>query len=244
MKEQLELLQSLQTIDLELDSSRQEMERIRQQLQDHKDILLKLTTDLDLQKAQLKETTALKTERQEELREADERYTRSKARLMDISSAKEYNALEKEMEQLKRKVEETREQLDHLKEAIEVYERSISEKEEKILDLRAHIENADHDAEGQITRLGDRITTISAQREAAQKDIKIHIIKRYEFIRNRRDGQAIVAESKGHCEGCFMRIPPQLVIELQRESALIACPSCQRLLIHKDPDTDNGSAER
>ena len=227
------MLYELQNIDLELDESNEEMEHIRQQLQDHKDILQKLSGDLESQKIQLAETTALKVQRGEELREAEERFTKSKERLMNVSSAKEYNALEKEMEQLRRKTEETREQLDHLKEAIEVNERSINEKEEKIAELRSQIEGAEANAEGQLARLDKKISSTQAQRKEASEGVQKHILRRYEFIRSRRGGRAIVAENEGHCEGCFMRVPPQMVIELQRGTALIACPSCQRLLYHK-----------
>ncbi|MDA8136352.1 MAG: C4-type zinc ribbon domain-containing protein [Desulfobacteraceae bacterium] len=32
--------------------------------------------------------------------------------------------------------------------------------------------------------------------------------------------------------GCFMNIPPQLYIEVQRGKSLISCPQCSRILYH------------
>lgn len=234
MKDQLKLLLALQNIDLALDETQQEIERIQRQLHEHKEIHGKLSEDLSNQKLQLEETRALKNARQEELREAEERYNKSKERLMSVSSAKEYNALEKEMDQLKRKSEETREQLDHLKDQIELNERAIEEKEAKINDLGAQIESAEKEAEGDLARLDQKIKDTTQQRKDAQKDIKVHIFRRYDFIRSRRGGTAVVPASDGHCEGCFMRTPPQLFIEVQRGNTLVTCPSCQRILFHAE----------
>jgi hypothetical protein len=214
------------------------MERIRGQLQDHKDILEKLIVDLASQRAQLDETTSIKAQRGEELRESEERLEKSKERLMNVSSAKEYNALEKEMEQLRRMTEETREQLDHLKEAIDVNERSIAEKEEKISDLKAQIDGAEAEAEGLLDKLQSKLKNIRSKRNTAAKKIEVHILRRYDFIRNRRGGTAIVQARNGHCEGCFMRLPPQMAIEVQRGNTLIACPSCQRILYYTPEEGD------
>lgn len=234
MKDQLKLLLGLQTIDLELDEKQVEMERIQQQLQEHKDILQKLTDDLQAQKAGLDEAVTLKARRDEELREAEERHARSKERLMNVSSAKEYNALEKEMEQLKRMADSTREQLEHLKESITINREAIAEKESKINELSVQIDDTEKEAAGKIASLDKDLDAVQQRRKAAEQAVKKPILRRYDFIRNRRGGSAIVAAKNSHCEGCFMRVPPQLVIELQRGNTLIACPSCQRILYHED----------
>ena len=236
MKEQLKLLRDLQSIDLELDSKRTSMGTIQQQLADHKSILEKLTVDLEIQRGELSDTIALKVQRDDELAEAEERTGRSKERLMNVSSAKEYNALDKEIESLNRKSEETREQLDHLREAIEVAERSISEKQEKIDALREQIDLAERDAEGQLDVLAKDIEDTSTRREEARDRIKRPVMRRYDFIRTRRSGTALVPGKGGACQGCFMMLPPQLYIELQRGVSLISCPSCQRILFFEPED--------
>ncbi|MBH24265.1 MAG: hypothetical protein CMH57_07420 [Myxococcales bacterium] len=226
------MLRQVQEIDLELDERKQSMETIHDQLRDHKKMLDKLVADLDQQKVELEEMASLKGQRQIELDEAEERHTKSKERLMNVSSTKEYNAVEKEMDQLKRKSEETREQLEHLKEAIELNERQIAEKEDKISALRKQINGVEQEAEGQIAVLQKELKSWEAKRGEAREGIKTGIIRRYDFIRSRRGGRAIVAARDAHCEGCFMAIPPQLYIQIQRGETLESCPSCQRILYY------------
>lgn len=230
MKDQLKLLVDLQTIDLDIDRNEQAMQDIRSQVEGHENIQSKLIADLDNQRVELKETIALKAQREEELREAEERSARSKERLMNVSSTKEYNALEKEIEQLRRKAEETREQLDHIRDAIELRETAIVEKEEKISQLKQEIKAANKEADERMKKLGKQLSDIQKHRNRARETVKRGILRRYDFIRQRRGGTAITSATDGACTGCFMRLPPQQYIELQRGNTLVSCPSCQRIL--------------
>ncbi len=242
MKEQLDLLRNLQAVDLELDTRENSVGQIRKQLEDHKLILEKLASDLETQKSELQDTIALKSQREIELADSDAATARSKERLMNVSSAKEYNALEKEIEVLSRKSEETREQLDHLREAIDVNERAIADKESKIEALRDQIEGAEKDAEGQLAQLEKSIEKTRSTRNTARERIKNPIMRRYDFIRQRRGGSAVCGAIEGACQGCFMMLPPQQFIVLQRGETLVTCPSCQRILFFEDPAASEASA--
>src|SRR6185295_5190576 len=54
--------------------------------------------------------------------------------------------------------------------------------------------------------------------------------RKYEMIFSRRGGVAVVEIREGICQGCRMRVPPQLYNEIQRNAKVILCPSCQRML--------------
>jgi predicted nucleic acid-binding Zn-ribbon protein len=242
LKEQLDLLRRLQKVDLEYDEKQGAIEQIRREIQDGKLILEKLATDLVGQRTELEETIALKSDREEELVAMAEAANRSKERLMNVSSTKEYNALEKEIETLTRKSEETREQLDHLREAIDVNQASIVDKESKIGALREQIESAEEEAEGELATLSKKIDATKSRRDKARKGVKPHILRRYDFIRKRRGGTAICAAVKGACQGCFMMLPPQEFIVLQRGQDMVNCPSCQRVLFYSEPDGAEATA--
>jgi len=238
LKDQLKLLRNAQSIDLYLDERHRAKEEIFHQLQEHKATLNMLAVDLDSQKASLGETIELRARREEELQEAAERHTLSKERLMSVASTKEYNAVEKEMESLKKKTDETREQLDHLKEAIEINERAIAEKQDKIADLTRQIDEVEKDAEGKIAILDKQIDEAKVKLKESRTNLKSNVVRRYDFIRSRRPGEAIVGARDGYCTGCFMSLPPQLFNQVHRGSTLEICPSCQRILFYQDDDTD------
>jgi hypothetical protein len=60
------------------------------------------------------------------------------------------------------------------------------------------------------------------------------MFKRYEFIRQRRNGTAIAPVREGVCLGCNMNVLPQQFIDLQKGEEILQCPHCQRILYWLD----------
>jgi predicted nucleic acid-binding Zn-ribbon protein len=72
------------------------------------------------------------------------------------------------------------------------------------------------------------------------------LLQRYEMIFSRRGGIAVVEARGGTCQGCRMRLQPQLYNEIQRQfqSAIETrtarvptvhfCPNCQRILYYDE----------
>ena len=56
---------------------------------------------------------------------------------------------------------------------------------------------------------------------------------KYDILRNRRNGLAIVNVLDGVCQGCFMNLPPQQYNMLLRGDKLLDCPSCQRMIYYQ-----------
>ncbi|RDV36849.1 hypothetical protein DV096_17350 [Bradymonadaceae bacterium TMQ3] len=230
MKEQLALLRELQNIDLELDEITTKKEEIVGRIQENTGFLDKLVDDLNSQKEELEEIRALQSQKKDDLKEINENLTMRQKRLRDIGSTKEYNAVEKEIESFKKSSEQTEEELLHLLEVIESTQESIKEKEDKIIQLREGIAADEAEAEKRLAELDAVINKLTNRQEEARGQVSKRVIHKYDFIRSRRPGLAVVACKNGHCEGCFMALPPQQYIEVQRGNTLEICPSCNRIL--------------
>jgi hypothetical protein len=59
-------------------------------------------------------------------------------------------------------------------------------------------------------------------------------VKTYERIRKALGGKAVVAVRRNACGGCFKRVPPQVTVELRKNSKLMTCEHCGRLLVSDD----------
>lgn len=230
MKEQLALLRELQHIDLELDEIKSKKEQIVARLKENTSFLDKLVEDLNAQKEELEEIRALQRRKKDDLAELKEGLSAKQARLREVTSAKEYGAVEREIESLKKTGEQTEEEILHLMEVVDSTEASIAEKEDKIVQLREGIASDEADAEEQLAELDDQIKAYEDRAEEARSEVSRRVIHKYDFIRSRRPGLAIVAAKDGHCEGCYMALPPQQFIEIQRGNTLEICPSCNRIL--------------
>lgn len=231
MKEELARLRELQQIDLQLDQLGKAKRAILDRLEENKGFLDKLVEDLDTQKSELEEIRKLQSQKKDDLADIRDQHDKRRKRLHNVGSTKEFNAVEKEIEVLKKSVEQTEEELLHLAEVIDTTQASISEKEEKIEQLRQSIAQDEADAEAQLSELDEKIQALNKREDTRREEVSKRVLYKYDFIRKRRPGESAIAAAKdAHCEACFMSIPPQLYIEIQRGETMVTCPSCQRIL--------------
>ena len=91
-----------------------------------------------------------------------------------------------------------------------------------------------------VERLGADIERDRGRRQQILGTVDEALRSRYEMILSRRGGVAVVAVRNGTCEGCRMRVPPQLYNQIQRNEQVFLCPSCQRML-HWRPEQSQAS---
>jgi len=231
LKEELARLRELQQIDLQLDELEKAKRAILDRLDENKGFLDKLVEDLDTQKSELEEIRKLQKQKKDDLADIREQHDKRRKRLHNVGSTKEFNAVEKEIEVLKKSVEQTEEELLHLGEVIDTTEASIAEKEKKIDQLRESIAQEEADAEDGLSDLDKQIKALNDREDTRRDEVSKRVLYKYDFIRKRRPGESAIAAAKdAHCESCFMAVPPQLYIEIQRGDTMVTCPSCQRIL--------------
>ena len=64
-------------------------------------------------------------------------------------------------------------------------------------------------------------------REEQAKNVKPALLNKYNTLRHRRNGLAVVNVLHGVCQGCFMTIPPQQYNMLLKGDVFFDCPTCQ-----------------
>ena len=79
---------------------------------------------------------------------------------------------------------------------------------------------------------------LEEQRKKLRKVVPAQLLKRYEFIRQRRNGTAIAPVYEGVCFGCHMNILPQQFIDLQKGEEILQCPHCQRILYWREEEEE------
>jgi predicted nucleic acid-binding Zn-ribbon protein len=91
-------------------------------------------------------------------------------------------------------------------------------------------------ADAEISELSAGLDVSRSQRAALAAELDANLRRQYETILSRKKGQAVVEIRGGTCEGCHMRVAPQLAIEIHRNTRVIACPSCHRILYVRPPE--------
>lgn len=231
MQNQLLLLAKVQEIDIQVglihEEERQynaDIERISEDISQHEAKLTSLKAELDeLEKARrlLEDEVAVCTER----------IKKNEDRLKNVKNEKEFNAVTKEMNTAKKEKQTKENEIGKFNEDINEKMGFIKAGEDKLLQRKTEIEEKNTTILTNREQWQKRLKEIDEERMVIAKDISSVLLKQYETIRRKRQGIAIVAVEAGTCRGCYMNIPPQAYIQLQKGSSdLIFCPHCHRIL--------------
>ena len=233
MKVDIGNLLQLQSIDLEIGRLEEEMAEGAADIEARqKSIAARQASIVELEgKLAICETRRreLDGEVEDETAKIKERQTK----LMNVQTNREYQSLLKEIEDGKRGVKLREDETVQLLEQVELIQGRLSEQknlceaEEKLLaEANAKVATLTEDLTAQKSK-------VVKSREAKAKDVDAALLKRYELLRSRRNGQALAGVTDGVCKGCYMNIPPQLYIELQKAEQMLSCPSCNRIMFHE-----------
>ncbi|MBI5655513.1 MAG: hypothetical protein HZC44_01285 [Geobacter sp.] len=231
MHKNLLTLDELQEIDLKLDG-----------VANAREVLMAEITELDRTVTAARQELLLKQEEQAQLEDEkasldvtlaaeSENIVRSDARLKEIKTQKEYQAVSKEISMARKMKAELDEQLLQKIGQIEELKVEIAEREGNLAQLEENVSSQQSEVQGKIDALEKDVAGDRKSREEKVRSLPANIVKRYGTLRELRRGIAVVEARDGSCLGCNMNLPPQLYNTLFRGNELITCPHCQRILV-------------
>jgi predicted nucleic acid-binding Zn-ribbon protein len=196
-------------------------------------------SQLEHAKARLAEAREAQMKVQSDLKQLEveveahkEKIVRYKQQQMEAKTNDQYRALlievaneEKGISELEDRELELMEQLETSKKAIEEREAELKEEEDGIRDEQEMLAE----------RLQEVEEDLEAQKEKRAKmagEIDASLLTKYERVfANKRDF-AVVRVENGHCRGCNMKLPPQVVNDAINPAKLVACNYCGRMLVN------------
>ena len=238
MGNQIELLVNLQTIDLQLRERTDAIEVLRREIAD---LDAALTAQRDVLEACRAERADLESRRRDiegTLADEEAKMKDRRMRLNRIRNEKEAAAVRREIEVAKENTGLLEEGLMGLFEQLD----GVNAREKELaatfeaLETRRASEKERTDRE--ITELAAGLDDSRHRREALAAELDVNLRRQYETILSRKKGQAVVEIRGGTCEGCHMRVAPQLANEIHRNTRVIACPSCHRILYVRPPEAE------
>jgi predicted nucleic acid-binding Zn-ribbon protein len=167
-----------------------------------------------------------------EIQVVDARIIKSNENLRMVKTNKEYQILLREVDDNKKRKDGLETQLlEHLDEK-EKAEQLVDETEKDYLQLKEQIEAEQEKIEQQFVDDKQALADYQQQQEDIGLNLDAFLMNRFSKISKMNGGLAVVQVKNEVCLGCFMNIPPQLFIEVQRANLLITCPQCSRILYH------------
>jgi uncharacterized protein len=233
---QIELLVNLQIIDLQLRERTDAIELLRRDLADLDGALAVQKQALDVCRAERADLESKRRDIEGTLADEEAKMKDRRMRLNRIRNEKEASAVRREIEVAKEGTGLMEEGLMAIFEQLDVVKAREAELATayEALEAKRNAEKARTDSE--IQDLSAGLADARSQRESLAADLEAPLRRQYETILSRKKGQAVVEIRGGTCEGCHMRVAPQLAIEIHRNTRVIQCPSCHRILYVRPPE--------
>ena len=230
MKEQLDLLWELQKIDLEIKGLKESEERYPKEIKrlDEKQKVEKEKIQKEKERVEILEKERRHKEGQLTLEQ--EKVKKTEGRMFEVKTNKEYQALLTEIDTLKGASSREEEAILQLLEEIDDVKKTLSKREKEIAATLAKIEGEKKALQEKMNRDGEVLKRQVARREAVTKQLELNLYKLYNTLREKRKGVGVVSVKQETCQGCFVNVPPQMFIEVQKNNALVRCPNCNRIL--------------
>jgi len=233
LREEIARLMSLQTIDRELRELDESLTGIAGRVEQLREETEKSQAELDRLTQEEQQSALSRRQLEKELAEGEARIRNKRMRLSQVRNDKELQALGHEVETLKETNQRMEAELLALMEAADPRAARIKEITEIVEQKRAELLAAEKEIAAQVEDLKISISKQRVDRDLMARDIEVALLQRYQMIFSRRGGVAVAEAKGGTCQGCRMRLPPQLYNEIQKHLQIHYCPNCQRILYYE-----------
>jgi uncharacterized protein len=235
LNEYLDQLVALQAIDLEID-------KIENAVKTEQSALDKQVSALALREAVIEELQEKISSLQKENRTLEgetadrmDRVRERQSKMMQVQTGREQAALLKEIEEAKRSVKENEEKILTIMESVEKLTTQINEEKNLLKGEKVLVAEKTEKVRASIEAINKGKKDIEKKRATCAAKIKAGVLRKYDTLRQRRSGLAVINVVEGVCQGCFMAIPPQKFNLLLRGNQMFDCPTCQRLIYYVPP---------
>lgn len=230
MQNVLARLGQLQEVDLRLDKIRRTRDQVPERIARLEAEVARENAALAADEEKLRALEAQKAEAERSVVADAERLKLAEHRLISIKTVREYQAAKRELDFAKKAGSLREEEIGRTTAQIEEIKKSVDARREALAARRATAEREIGELKAELDRVESQVAVEAAERDRLVEGIDPNLLRRYDQIRSRRQGLAVVEARGGACAGCRMAIPPQVYNEVQRNGEIVSCPNCQRIL--------------
>ena len=231
MPNQIRILEEIQRIDLEIASVEEEEKRYREGISALSAAIKEAEEGLGGIDSEVEGLKSLLKGVEERIRENTERIKKDEKRLGEIKNDRELKAINKEIAAAGKAVKQAEKELDELNSKLTDKKVTREAKSLEAGKKRTELERLSGELDAKEASWREAVGEKAGKKEVFKAQLGPDVIRRYETIRSKRGGRAVVPVRNEVCQGCYMGIPPQVFLQIKRgDEGLMACPHCHRIL--------------
>lgn len=232
MLQDLENLRILQKIDNQINDIQVFLSVVPKPILDLQKLLEEKRIKYDEINNQMTSTKNEKLTSEKEYEEKKNLLSNAQKKLSSVKNHKEYEAVLKELDTLKKEINNLEYKILELSDNLEKYIKETDELKMEISKIEEELNTHKAKKEEENKDKIDELNRLKEEREEVSGKIKKQLLSRYETIRKVRNNLAIVRVENETCTGCYMKVPPQLFVEVKKNTNIQQCPNCQRFLYY------------
>ena len=171
--------------------------------------------------------------------DAERRREASEKRMDEISTQREYEALEREIKVATESEQEYRREIQKIEKTVEVLSEMLTSEEELLNQQKQEIEDEKNRIVAIIEEKKKSMASMISDEKVISKDMDEEILFKFERIIKNKSGLGIVPVLSGVCSGCHMTLPAQFANEVRLGEDILFCPYCSRILFYEDSNEDH-----
>jgi len=236
MEEVFNKLKTLQDILSEKIILEQKIQEIPKMLTTQEELLARMKKSFVEKSQDFEKAKNSESEYRNSLADAEAKRDKAEKNMDLISTQREYEALDKEIQDAAGKEQEFRAKL-------QKEERIITELDEQMKQSQALIEQQEKELEERRKGIEAEVATkvaqmaaLSEQEKKIGKDLDPDVLFKFERIIRNKMGRGIVAIKGGVCMGCHMILPAQFANTVRQGEEIVFCPYCSRILFYEESE--------
>lgn len=232
-KEEIAILIKLQEIETGANKIRKFLDGVESEITVRKKERREAENELAGYEADLENVRSQYREFDGEVKGRDVRIKKSEDYLKNAKTNTEYQVLQREIDDNKKRNSEAESQMLEFLDRIEVREKDVAQSRAKVAAIVLETEKEIAAIESSTINERKELEAILEKRDAVAATLRPRLRDTFTRILKQSNGLAIVPMTNATCNGCFMNVPPQKFIEIQRGETLNFCPQCHRMLYFK-----------
>ncbi len=232
---ELQSLVQLQDLDLTLKQVRDKVRRIPVELSALEQDLAGCRRSYESVLKNQEEGDKQRRHLESEVETFRQKLSKYKDQLMSVKTNKEYQAMLTEIANCEKEISSKEDEiLERMMLADEWNERQRAAKEEVAV-REKEIQARRQELEIFRTQSENELNELEGQRGVLRQGLSSELIELYERIATARHGVAVAAALDQSCQGCHVRLRPQLFQDVKTNLQIIRCESCSRILYYPPP---------
>ncbi len=235
MNSELGTLIRFQELNLKIVKLEARTQGIPEEIEAHRQTLEESRQSLVEEERLIEEVHARQRELELDVASLREELSKHKTQLMEVKTNKEYQAMLHEIEGGERGIEAKEDQILEGMMAIEEREKVVQRLQTDYEKEESEILSKQRKLEGFAAQAESEILVLQKERGQLEGEMPEELTQQYQKIASVRNGVALAEARDQSCQGCHVKLRPQLFTEIRTSQRIITCENCNRFLYYAGP---------